>query len=151
MALVYTQAPPLRPHFLLHGLRNVRKSTCSARKAVLLHADHAGRTSVQRALSLRSRRPTGAHERLGGWGRNWEGGIGDYGKSNTLFYDPVLRVVATLHPNNTYAKEGSLHPIFRMAGLVESRCGTMSPETRLRKHTSPDRVETREISAESKP
>lgn len=27
-----------------------------------------------------------------------------WGVSNTLFYDPVLRVVATLHPNNTYEK-----------------------------------------------
>jgi RHS repeat-associated protein len=31
-------------------------------------------------------------------------GIEKWGVSNTLFYDPVLRVVATLHPNNTYEK-----------------------------------------------
>ncbi|MFM0258421.1 SpvB/TcaC N-terminal domain-containing protein [Paraburkholderia sediminicola] len=31
-------------------------------------------------------------------------GIEEWGVSNTLFYDPVLRVVATLHPNNTYEK-----------------------------------------------
>lgn len=46
---------------------------------------------------------------------------------------------------------GSLHPIFRMDGLVKSRCGAISPETRSRRHTSPDGVETREISVESKP
>ncbi len=31
-------------------------------------------------------------------------GIETWGVSNTLFYDPVLRVVATLHPNHTYQK-----------------------------------------------
>jgi RHS repeat-associated protein len=31
-------------------------------------------------------------------------GIEKWGVSNTLIYDPVLRVVATLHPNNTYEK-----------------------------------------------
>jgi len=31
-------------------------------------------------------------------------GIEKWGVSNTLFYDPVLRLVATLHPNNTYEK-----------------------------------------------
>jgi RHS repeat-associated protein len=31
-------------------------------------------------------------------------GIEKWGVSNTLFYDPALRVVATLHPNNTYEK-----------------------------------------------
>jgi len=31
-------------------------------------------------------------------------GIEKWGVSKTLFYDPVLRVVATLHPNNTYEK-----------------------------------------------
>ena len=31
-------------------------------------------------------------------------GIEKWGVSSTLFYDPVLRVVATLHPNNTYEK-----------------------------------------------
>jgi hypothetical protein len=31
-------------------------------------------------------------------------GIEKWGVSNTLFYDPVLRVVATLHPNHTYDK-----------------------------------------------
>jgi RHS repeat-associated protein len=31
-------------------------------------------------------------------------GIEKWGVSNTLFYDPVLRVVATLHPNHTYEK-----------------------------------------------
>src|SRR5208337_580685 len=31
-------------------------------------------------------------------------GIEKWGVSNTLFYDPLLRVVATLHPNNTYEK-----------------------------------------------
>ena len=31
-------------------------------------------------------------------------GIEKWGVSNTLFYDPMLRVVATLHPNNTYEK-----------------------------------------------
>jgi RHS repeat-associated protein len=31
-------------------------------------------------------------------------GIEQWGVSNILFYDPLLRVVATLHPNNTYEK-----------------------------------------------
>ena len=31
-------------------------------------------------------------------------GIEKWGVSNTLFYDPVRRVVATLHPNNTFEK-----------------------------------------------
>jgi RHS repeat-associated protein len=31
-------------------------------------------------------------------------GIEKWGVGNTLFYDPVQRVVATLHPNNTYEK-----------------------------------------------
>jgi RHS repeat-associated protein len=31
-------------------------------------------------------------------------GIEKWGVSNTLFYDPMLRVVATQHPNNTYEK-----------------------------------------------
>jgi RHS repeat-associated protein len=31
-------------------------------------------------------------------------GIEKWGVSRTMFYDPVLRVVATLHPNNTYEK-----------------------------------------------
>ena len=33
-------------------------------------------------------------------------GIEKWGVSSTLFYDPVLRVVATLHPNNTLRKSG---------------------------------------------
>jgi Salmonella virulence plasmid 65kDa B protein/Insecticide toxin TcdB middle/C-terminal region/Insecticide toxin TcdB middle/N-terminal region len=31
-------------------------------------------------------------------------GIEKWGVSNTLFYDPVVRIVATLHPNNTFEK-----------------------------------------------